>query len=85
MRLAYAPVDRQHPKRVALTYGPVVLVQRHRARLNPSGSTLEDWIQPNSRALEFHAIPQAQRAGLFEPYYRVGADTAYAMFFDLET
>jgi hypothetical protein len=85
MRVAYAPIDKQRSNRVALPYGPMVLVQQHQSRLIPSGSTLENWTQPGSRALEFHVTPQAKRAGIFEPFYRVGADTAYAMYFDLES
>jgi DUF1680 family protein len=30
MKLSYAPVDPQHPHRVALVYGPTVLVKRGR-------------------------------------------------------
>ena len=36
MALALLPVDAQHPKRMAVTYGPVVLVRDESPRLAPS-------------------------------------------------
>lgn len=81
MALALAPVDPQHPKRVAVTYGPVVLVRDESPRLTPSGASPSDWIASSGKGLEFSAGAQPQ--GGFRPFYRVGAGVPYGMYFDL--
>lgn len=81
MALALAPVDPQHPKRVAVTYGPVVLVRDESPRLTPSGASPSDWIASSGKGLEFSAGAQPQ--GSFRPFYRVGAGVPYEMYFDL--
>ncbi len=82
MRLALVPVDPQHPKRVALTYGPVVLVRNAAPRLAPPpGGDLSQWITPRGGALEFTAAGQPQ--GPFLPFYKVDGETPYNMYFDL--
>ncbi len=81
MRLALVPVDAQHPKRVAVTYGPVVLVRDQSPRLTPSGANVSDWIVASGGNLEFSAGGQPQ--GGFRPFYQVGAGVPYDMYFDL--
>lgn len=83
MQLAYAPVDQQHPHRVALTYGPVVLV-REQERVAPGSRTdPTGWLTPGERPLEFVAAAAGRAA--FVPFYRVGYGTPYCMYFDLIT
>jgi DUF1680 family protein len=82
MRLAFVPIDEQHPNRVALKYGPVVLVRDQQAVLHPKGDELSKWITPTFKALEFDAVGQKQ--GVFVPFYRLGLGTPYNMYFDLQ-
>ena len=76
MELVYAPVDQQHPKRVALVYGPTVLVKRK----NPMSAD----------ALRFSKTDQKLRFALrpnnedeFVPFYSQGFHEPYEMYFDL--
>jgi hypothetical protein len=82
MQLALAPIDKQHPRRVAVVYGPVVLV-RVKEKISPS--SLEDpskWVAHTAKLLEFQATGHS--AATLLPFYRVGYDTPYRMYFDLE-
>ena len=81
MKLALSPVDPQHPKRVAVTYGPVVLVRNESPRLVPSGANPADWIARSGGGLDFTAGGQPQ--GGFAPFYEAGAGVPYDMYFDL--
>ncbi len=83
MALALVPVDPQHPKRVAVTWGPVVLVRDESPRLTPSGADPSAWIARRGAGLEFSAGSQPQ--GSFRPFYQVGAGVPYDMYFDLTT
>jgi DUF1680 family protein len=77
MELQYAPIDEQHPKRVALVYGPAVLVRRSR-RL--AGNTLSG-IAKNENQNSFRL-----RTGVddqFVPFYTIGFHEPYEMYFDL--
>jgi hypothetical protein len=82
MRLALAPIDQQHPKRVAVTYGPVVLVRDQEPILIPKGNAVSDWITARGPGLEFNGVAQPQ--GTFLPFYKVGSGTPYNMYFDLQ-
>lgn len=79
MRLSYAPIDVQHPDRVAVRYGPVVLVRTHRARL-PVESNPAKLLARSGSALEFHG----SLAGMsrFVPFYKLGFGELYQMYFD---
>jgi len=79
MRLALSPIDPQHPKRAALTYGPVVLVRDGTPRLKLQGGPTE-WMVGRP-GLEFAAPGQPE--GLFLPFYKIGPDMPYNMYFDL--
>jgi len=81
MALALVPVDPQHPKRVAVMYGPVVLVRDESPRLAPSGANPTDWIVRRGKGLDFSAAGQPQ--GGFRPFYTVGPGVPYDMYFDL--
>ena len=82
MKLALSPVDPPHPKRVAVTYGPVVLVRNEKPRLAPSGASLSDWIARSpGGGLDFTVGGQPH--GGFAPFYEAGAGVPYDMYFDL--
>ena len=60
-----------------------VLVRDSRPRLALKGGPT-DWLQSTGRpGLEFAAPGQPE--GLFMPFYKVGADMPYDMYFDLES
>jgi hypothetical protein len=80
MSLALAPVDRQHPKRIAVTYGPLVLV-RPEPKLPAPGGDPAAWLSRRGAGLEF-AGPAPDR-GAFVPFHEVGGGTPYQMYFDL--
>jgi len=93
MRLRRVPVDRRHPNRVALVYGPVVLVQDARYTLKPSrippDPSRSRWVDAGDKPLEFRLLqPPAQSIfapewGVFLPFYRAGAGAPYRMYFDV--
>jgi DUF1680 family protein len=80
MRLAFSPIDQQHPNRVALTYGPVVLVRRE-SPLRTLRADPSDWIARQGAGLEFQA--ERQGAGVFVPFAGIGLNGSYCMYFDI--
>jgi hypothetical protein len=78
LRLRTVPIDRQHPNRVAVMYGPVVLVQEQRPRL--TGPDPGKQIVPAGEALSF--VVSAGRTTML-PFYRIGFNTPYSMYFEL--
>jgi len=82
MGLALAPIDKQHPNRVAITYGPVVLVRDQAPILIPKSPNPSGWIVRKGRSLEFDAGGQSH--GPFLPFYKVGEGRPYNMYFDLQ-
>jgi DUF1680 family protein len=74
------PIDKQHPNRVALMYGPVVLVRRQESLQMPSGADLAKWLARGGKPLEFRATGQS--TGSFVPFYRLERDAPYVMYFD---
>jgi len=82
MRLNLSAIDRQHPRRVAITYGPVVLVRLHQPELTPAGGAVSDWVHAGGEPLEFRAVNQP--AGSFVPFYKLSEDANYTMYFDLQ-
>jgi len=82
MEIAFVAIDAQHPKRVAVMYGPVVLVRDQDPILIPQGKDVSRWLVPGGQPLEFSAAAQPQ--GAFLPFYKVGQGTPYNMYFDLQ-
>jgi DUF1680 family protein len=66
MDLLYAPVDQQHPKRVALVYGPTVLVKRQK-RL--CADSLPRFSRPEQKP-KFEMRPNGEDE--FVPFYSIG-------------
>ena len=76
------PIDKQHPDRVAVVVGPVVLVRENES----STAVMErdpSKILPSGEPLEYRV--QAQPGRPFVPFYRVGEGALYGMYFDLQT
>jgi DUF1680 family protein len=82
MMLSYTPIDERHPNRVAVTYGPLVLVRPNSTRLIPGKGELARWMVRRDEGLEFDAGSQPQ--GRFVPFYRLGFAQGYQMYFDVE-
>ncbi len=90
MRLAMEAVDRQHPRRVAVVRGPVVLVMddwvfEEIPRL-PEPADLGKWLEPDEKPGVFR-ISKADGRDLqarFRPFYAVGEVTPYRMYHDLD-
>ncbi len=82
MALTTVPIDPQHPHRVAFRYGPVVLVRTEELLEAPGGAEISHWITPAGRPLEFRTI--AQSKGNLLPFYRVGPEMTYRMYFDFK-
>ena len=83
MKLAFAPIDQQHPHRVAAVYGPVVLVREQESVLVPDMNDISKWIGSKGEGLEFHAENRA--TSRFVPFYQLRARSSYCMYFDLES
>ena len=81
MSLALAPVDAQHPRRAAVTYGPLVLVRPDSPLPGPPGGDLSAWLARRGSGVEF-AGPAPER-GSFVPFHTVGGGVPYQMYFDL--
>jgi uncharacterized protein len=81
MRIVLAPIDAQHPRRVAVIRGPVALVRKYESSLKAGGEDPSKWIVPGDGPLEFRALQQSE--GTFVPFYRMGRDVPYLMYMDL--
>jgi len=77
MEILYAPVDSQHPNRVALVYGPTVLVKRPQRF---SADSLRALGKPG-QGLSFHLPSSGEDE--FVPFYSMGFHVPYEMYFDL--
>jgi hypothetical protein len=77
------PIDKQHPQRVALMFGPVVLVRQRDFLRIPADGNLSKWLTRDGKPLEFRAGEHSR--GIFVPFYRVERDVPYDMYFDLES
>src|SRR5579871_611392 len=77
MELTYAPIDEQHPKRVALTYGPTVLVKPKRKLSSDLISSFAQNRQANTCRLRPSTDDE------FVPFYSMGFHEPYEMYFDL--
>ena len=87
LSVSYTHLDvykRQHPNRVAVMYGPVVLVRPDPARLVLSAPSLAKSFNSRDReGLEFELV--GQPGGMMLPFYKVGHLQPYTMYFDLNT
>jgi DUF1680 family protein len=81
MRLRTVPIDKYHPNRVAIAYGPVVLAQEQKPILAISKHDPHAELRPADKPLQF--IGSALNAPLLKPFYSVGYATPYAIYFDV--
>jgi DUF1680 family protein len=78
----FVPIDKQHPDRVAVVVGPVVLVRENESRAAVMERDLSKMLR-SGEPLEYRV--QSQPARPFVPFYRVGEGALYGMYFDLQT
>jgi DUF1680 family protein len=78
MALRFVPVDRHHPRRAALMYGPVVLVADAGPTLRGDVDDPAAWIEPADTPLTFFAGER-----MFRPYYALDGGVPYWMYLDL--
>jgi uncharacterized protein len=90
MTLRTSAVDRQHPDRVALLYGPVVMAQDEACCRRPLamslGTDLSTRLVRDASALRFHitdTAPERHKRWL-QPLYEFPAFWPYWVYFDLE-
>lgn len=76
MEVQYSPIDQQHPKRVALTYGPTVLVRRKKPL---AWGSLAKFSRVERNTFR---LPLSDEED-FVPFYSVGFHEPYEMYFDL--
>jgi Uncharacterized protein conserved in bacteria len=83
-------IDRQHPRRVAIVRGPVVLVMDdwvfETIPQLPDPKNIEKWLLPDQRAGVYRLkLPDGTRPGArFRPFYSIGEVTPYRMYHDLD-
>lgn len=77
MQVQCPSIDEQHPKRVALVYGPTVLVKRNKRLASDSLSRFARREGSNRFRLQLGGDEE------FVPFYSVGFHEPYEMYFDL--
>lgn len=77
MQLRAVPVDKQHPDRVALVYGPVVLVAQEKTAIAGGLSKIARGGSLTSEPLTFSASNQTN---VFIPFYNASYGVAYVMY-----
>jgi DUF1680 family protein len=73
------PVDEQHPGRLAFNYGPVTLVGRGHGHILRRGVGLAQSMVRQGSELQFKL-----EGATFVPFYELGFQQPYQMYFDLE-
>ncbi len=89
LRLRMQPVDSQHPNRVAIVRGPVVLALDFNYhdpgfQLPQNEDDLNKWLVPDESPVVFRVVPSDGRAVRlrFRPFYEFAEDFPYVMYFD---
>jgi len=83
------PVDRQHPNRVAIARGPLVMVLEAayhdaRFRLPETDDELNKWLTPDQITGSFNVEPSdgSRIRSKFRPFYAVAENYPYKIYFD---
>ena len=91
LTLRMQAVDRQHPGRVAVVHGPVVLALEaayHDAafRLPATNEALQKWLQPAEGTGNYKVQPSdgGNIRSRFRPFYTMEENYPYKIFFDLD-
>lgn len=84
------PIDRQHPNRVAVVRGPVVLVldgdwHDPHFRLPDDDADLARWLVADDGAFRVEPPDGSRVMPRFRPFYVAGAEYPYMMYFDRDT
>jgi hypothetical protein len=77
------PIDKQHPDRVAVMCGPIVLVRRQEEVELPSRRNLAELFARAEKPLEFQAVMRSK--GTYAPFYELRQGEPYLMYFDLKS
>ena len=92
MKLKMQPIDSEHPRRVAITHGPVVLAMDdwvfETIPSLPEPKDLEDWLIPDDENPGvFKIAPQGDKtlSARFRPFYMFGEVVPYRIYFDLDS
>ncbi len=90
LTLRMAPIDRQHPRRVAVVRGPVVLVMDDWVFEDipqlPGPENINEWLVPDGHPGVFKLAPIQGKTfeARFRPFYAVGEVTPYRIYHDLD-
>jgi DUF1680 family protein len=91
LHLRYEPVDRYHPRRVAIMRGPLVLALDYNYHapafeLPRAEADLEKWLVADESPAVFRVNrPDGRPVRLkFRPFYHMAEDFPYLMYFDLD-
>jgi uncharacterized protein len=89
LRLRTLPVDRQHPRRVALLWGPVVLAQdeaccRRPLAVDPGGEAEQRLVQEGPVRFRIVDTAPERHTRFLEPFYTFRAFWPYWLYFDLD-
>jgi hypothetical protein len=84
MQLVLRPIDDHHPKRVAITFGPVVLVRRNNWQLLSGDREIAQSPMRTGRGINFHLDNRFREETPFVPFYKLGYGEPYQMYFDLQ-
>ncbi len=91
LKVRWSAVDAQHPKRVAAVRGPVVLVQEGNVhepifKLPEHDDDLNKQLAPAREPGTFKFTPPdgTNVQALFRPFYAIGPEMYYRMYFDLD-
>ncbi len=88
LRFRRAPIDRQHPDRVAIVRGPVVyaqqVVHKHVTRVPKDDEALNKWMiaTQDPAVFQYAGQEQSSQRDDFMPYYRFREMETYRMYFD---
>ncbi len=89
LRLRYSAVDKEHPHRIAVVRGPVVMVQEGNAhepifKLPDTDTDLNKWLRPSQPRGYFtmHPPDGTNVQAKFLPFYAAIESLAYRMYFD---
>jgi hypothetical protein len=82
MRLALSPIDHQHPNRVAVMCGPIVLVRDDSTKLVLDTKDLGRSFSPGMQSPEF--VLAAQPRSAMVPFFKMGYQQPYTMYFDVK-
>lgn len=82
MQLTLVPIDKQHPNRIAVMRGPVVLVRDQNPHLILKKADLASNLVPEAKPLNFRLTNQPNE--IFVPFYQMGYQQPYSMYFDIK-